>query len=222
MERNDNNFDGLPDMFEDLSFLAYEEDSEFLEWYSIEGSEKISELSRQLRSFFNYKSAVIRYRFSGIRDGDNVPKKDSIMKKESELFSLSSQYIKLLKKIGLEERSVKEKILILIERVRTQPNDFEKNLLKDIKQLAGQIWKILHIISELEIHHHPRLLHSAIKIANILCSAEDAFFWPFSYFYEELKKNYQQLEKELSGILQLNEVEQIEAKKKRRKESILE
>ena len=56
MERNDDNFDGIPDIFDDISFLAYEEDPKFLEWYSIEGLEKINELSRQLQSFFNFKT----------------------------------------------------------------------------------------------------------------------------------------------------------------------
>ena len=221
MVRDENNFESTLDIFEDLSFLNNETDSEFLEWYSIEGSNKINELSRQLRSYFNYKSAVIRYRFSdNKREGDII--KDPIKNRETELLSLFSLYIELLKKIGLIDRSVKDKILILIERVKAQPYDFEKDLLREIKQLGDQIWKYLHIISDLEIHNHPQLLQLAIKMANILCAAEDAFFWPFSRFYNELKSNYQQLEKELSEFTQLNEVEQIEVKKKPIKERILE
>ncbi len=221
MQRDEDNFDSPVDIFEDLSFLNYEEDSEFLEWYSIEGSNKISELSRQLRSYFNYKSAVIRYRFSD-NQFDSIIIKDPIKKKESELLSLSSLYIKLLKKIGLNDKSVKEKILILIERVKTQPYDFEKSLLREIKQLGSKIWKYLHIISDLEIHNRPQLLQLAIKIAHILCEAEDAFYWPFSCFFNELKTNYQQLEKESSEFIQLNEVEKIEVKKNPREERILE
>ncbi len=222
MKENFNNFISLHDIFDKPSLLDYEEDSEFLEWCSMEGFERISELSRQMRTFLNYKSAIIRFRYSETREGDNTFKKDSIMKWEGELFSLASRHASLLKGIGIEERTVREKLYILIERVKAQPNDFEKNLLKGIKQLGGKIWKILHALSELEIHHHPWLFHMAIKIACISCSAESALFWPFSHFYEELKRNYLQLEKELSGLLQLSGEEQFEAKKKMRRVRILE
>ncbi len=222
MTKYNNNFVSLHDIFDDPSLLDYEEDSEFLEWYSIEGSERISELSRQLRTFFNYKSVIIRFRYSRTWEGDNTPKKDLIMKWEGELFSLSSRHAMLLKSIGVEDRAVAEKILILMERVKVQSNNFEINLLKEIKQLGGEIWKILHILSELEIHRHPKLLQVAIKIACILCSAESAFFWPFSRFYEELKLNYLQLEEELSGLLQLNGAEQLKAREKKRRVRILE
>ncbi len=217
-----NNFVDLHDIFDGPSHLEHEEDSEFLEWYSMEGSERISELSRQLRTFLNYKSTIIRLRFSRTRECDNTLKKDSIMKWEGELFSLSSRYATLLKIIGVEGRTLTEKILILMERIKAQPNDFEINILKDIKQLGGEIWKILHSHSELEIHHHLQLFQMTIKIASILCSAESALYWPFSCFYEELKRNYLQLEKELSGLLQLNGEEQVESEKNKRQVRLLE
>ena len=47
------NFIGTHDLPSDPFFLDYEEDHEFLEWCVLEGSEKISELSRQLRSYLN-------------------------------------------------------------------------------------------------------------------------------------------------------------------------
>jgi len=222
MVRNTNNFISLYDIFDNPSFLDYEENSEFLEWYSTEGSKRISELTRQLRSFLNYKSAVIRLRFSKTQESNIILKKDPKIKWETEFFSLSSQYANLLKMIGLEERTVKEKILILMERVKTQPNNLEIDLLKEINLLGSKIWKIHHILSELEIHNYTRFFLMVIKIASILCSVENAFFWPFSSFYEELKTNYLQLEKEISGLLQLNGEEQFEAKKKKRREGILE
>jgi len=222
MTKNSNNFIGLHDFFSNPSLLDYEEDSEFLEWYSIEGSERINELSRQLRSFLNYKSAIIRFRFSESREIDNTLKKDSIMKRESELSSLFSRYVTLLKIIGVEEGIVAEKILILIEKVKAQPNDFEINLLKELKCLGGEIWKILHIFSEFEIHYHPQLLNIAIKIAVILCSAEGAFFSLFSDFYGELKQSYLKLKGELSSLLRLNEEDKFKAKKKKRLVRIIE
>ena len=102
------------------------------------------------------------------------------------------------------------------------PSNHEINLLKEIKQLGSEIWKKLHIISELKIHNRPQLLNIAIQIASILSSAENAFFWPFSNFYEELKLSYLQIEGELSGLLQVNEDEQFNFKKKVEQVRILE
>lgn len=219
---NKNNWYGIHDPFNNLSLLEYEEDSEFLEWYSMEGSERISELSRQLCTFFNYKSKIIRFRYSKSQEGTSTLKLESIMTEEDELFSLSSQYVMLLKMIGVEDKTVTQKILILMERVKAKLNNFEINLLKEIKQLGSEIWKRLHLLSELEIHHQPRLINIAIKIAGILSSAENAFFWPFSCFYEELKFSYLQLEEELSGLLRVSEDEQYKIKKKKSQVRILE
>ncbi|MHA1748631.1 MAG: hypothetical protein ACTSYF_08340, partial [Promethearchaeota archaeon] len=89
--------------------LDYEENPEFLEWLSLEGSEKIDELSRQLRSFLNYKCAVIRLRYSKSK-GIEPPKKSIILKSEDELSILFSRYVKLLKEIGINEGNITEMI----------------------------------------------------------------------------------------------------------------
>lgn len=216
MTKNSNNLVDLHNFFSNPSFFDYKEDSGFLEWYSIEGDTRISELSRQLRSFLNYKSAIIRFRFSESSEADKTLKKDPIMKWEGELSSLFSRYATLLKMIGVEGGIIEKEILILIEKVKAQPNGLEINLLKEIKHLGVEIWKRLHILSEFEIHHYPRLLNVAIKIAAILCNAEGAFFSLFSDFYGELKQSYLQLEGELSGLIRLNEDDQFKEKKNKR------
>ena len=52
----------MTDYIED-PYIGSEYDDIFNDWYEIEGARKIKELSRQLRTFFNYKAEVIRYRF---------------------------------------------------------------------------------------------------------------------------------------------------------------
>jgi len=52
----------MTDYIDDSDF-GTEYDEIFNDWYEIEGARKIKELSRQLRTFFNYKTEVIRYRF---------------------------------------------------------------------------------------------------------------------------------------------------------------
>lgn len=215
MTKSCNNFNGLNYSFSNTSPLDYEDDLEFLEWYSIEGSEHISELSRQLRSFLNYKKAIIRFRFSKSQETHNILKKDPILKWESKLSSLFSRYISLLEMIGVEQETVDKKIKILFRKVKTQPNRFEIDLLKEIKYLSGEIWKVLHVLSEFEIHPHFRLLNVVIKIADILCSSQGTFFSLFSDFYRELKESYSKLKLELSSLLELNDEDQFEAKKKK-------
>lgn len=222
MAKYEKNLEEFLDSYRNFSLLECEQDSEFLEWYSMEGSKRISELSRQLRTFLNYKSTIIRLRYSKSRESNNSLKLEPIMTVEKELLSLSSRYVVLQKMIGLEDKSVTQKILVLIERAKIKLNNFEINLLKEIKQLGSEIWKKLHIISELKIHNRPQLLNIAIQIASILSSAENAFFWPFSNFYEELKLSYLQLEGELSGLLQVIEDEQFNFKKKVKQVRILE
>lgn len=222
MRKNINNTDGFYDSFDLSSFLEFELDSEFLEWYSVEGSERIGELSRQLRTFLNYKTSIIRLRFSGSQNGNNLIKNDDIIKRESELFSLSSQFTSLLKKIGVEEGELSKEIRNFIDNVKTQPNDVRLKLLKEIKLLCSKIWRNVHLLSELELHNYHQLLHITIKVACILCSVESGFFPVYSDFYKELKHNYLQLEQELSAVLCLSKNERFETMKKKRRVRILE
>lgn len=219
---NKNNGNVIQNSFNTMSLLELEDDSEFIEWCFLEGSERISELSRQLRTFLNYKNEIIRFRYSKSRESMCKFKLETIMMDEDDIFLLSSRYITLLKMIRAEDKTVTQKILILIERIKAKPNNFEVNLLKEIKQLGSKIWKKLHFLSESEIHNQPHLFKIAIKIAGILSSAEKAFFWPFSYFYEELKFSYLQLEQELLGLLRVAEDGQYKIKRKKSQVLILE
>jgi len=208
--------------FSKIPQLDYEPDSEFLEWYMVEGYERISELSRCLRTFLNYRKNVIQLKFSTSSETDNNLKNDSILKREGELSSLYTQYTALVKKIGVENAAIAENIQILIEKVKIQPYKNEITLLKEIKHIGREMWKIIHILSEFEVQLHPYILQTSIKIACVLSSVEGIFFSLFSNFYCELKLCYLQLEKELSELLLLNKAEQFKKKKKMKGVRILE
>ncbi len=141
---NKNNGYVIQNSFNTMSLLELEDDSEFLEWCFLEGSERISELSRQLRTFLNYKNEIIRFRYSKSRESMYKFKLENIMMEEDDIFLLSSRYITLLKMIREEDKTVTQKILILMERVKSKPNKYEVNLLKEIKQLGSKIWKRLY------------------------------------------------------------------------------
>ncbi len=209
-----NSKDNLIDIFDvsdDIILLETKECPEFLDWYAFEGSERINELSRQLRSFLNFKCESIRMRFSKSSVLHSYRKvsistQNPIRKLETDLTSLFSQYTSLSKKIGIVDGNIAEMITKLIENIRSKSLEIDRNHLIQIRNLSKKIWIILHKLSELEIHLHPRLLIVITQIASILCSSESFFFFPFSDFYLELKANYLQLEGELLNLIHTGDV----------------
>ena len=88
--------------------------------------------------------------------------------------------------------------------------------------LSSKIWKILHILSEVELKNYYQLLNITLKLVSILCSIEAVFFPIYSDFYSELKLNYLHLEKELSVLLCSNIDKQFVIKKNKKRVRILE
>lgn len=196
--------DGLIDIYDisdNISLLETDVTSDFLDWYSLEGSNRIFELSRQLRSFLNYKCEIMRIRFSKSNRSELIDMKNPIKIRERDLALLFSQYSTLLEKIGIVDGKIAEKIIELIEKVKYKSLEIDIKHFKEIKTLSKKIWNVLHILSELELHRHPRLLNVIIQIASLLCGSESVYFSPFSDFYHELKLNYLQLEGEISNLI---------------------
>lgn len=203
------------DNFDDNFFLDYNEDQYFIDWSNVEGSEKISELSRQLRSYLNYKCNIIRLRYSEMSRSVSAPKRTPVLKLEGDLSSLFTRLVMLMNSIVMEDKTISEKLKILLKNVGEKPNDFYINLLKEIKNLSTDIWKRLHLLSELELHYHPKLINVLIRIGEVMCSIQSVYFYPYFDFYQELKKNYEQLERELSNLLQMDNVSQSNEKNTR-------
>ena len=217
-----NDLNGCYDSLSDPSLLEEEEDSEFLEWIELEGSERIGELSRQLNTFFNYKNSIIRLRFSGSQEVENISKKVDIMIKVKKINDIFSQYESLLEMIGIGEEPLMDGIKYYMVKVLANPNALEANLLKKIKKLGDELWMRIQEISTFELHHQTSILYKAISIAEVLSNVQSAFFYPFASFYGELKENYTRLEKELSGLLPSNDLMQGKVKKIKKKVKILE
>jgi hypothetical protein len=201
----------------DPSILDYEEDNDFFELYSNEGSETINELSRQLRSFFNYKKAVIQLRYSNPQKIEIQPHRKTILEWEEKLASLFSQYVSNLRLLGLKEEILAEKLLSLLEKVKIQPNCSEINILKENKSLTSEIWKIIHILSEYEIYNHPQLLNVVIQIICLLCNAQEVYSSVITEFYRELKQNYLNLRVELSILFHLDGEDQLDSESKKKR-----
>ena len=195
----------LDNDFNDLTYLDEYIEDEILEWYSIEGVERIKELSRQIRTFLNYRTSMIYLRFSRSQKCDNVKNREIILKKEIAVNEATSHLLIKLKDIGVYNGNlINEKIQDLFEKIRCLPNNIDINRLKFIKFTSKNIWELIHILSELEIHHHPRLFNRIMNIACIICEIQSVMFYPFSDFYYELKSNYLLLAEEMSDLLNIN------------------
>lgn len=194
MKHEDSIFDDLEDY---NTFFEQSDDDYFSDWYSLEGNENLNELSRQFRTFFNYKYQIIRSKFSEITKSTESTNNDRVFSYKNNMFNLSSQLINLLNEIGVENGNIIETIQILMQKVGRLPTQPDILLLKKIKVLAEEIWENLHIISELELHYHPKLLKIAISIANIASSVKGAYNLALLDFFIELRRNYLQLEKEI-------------------------
>jgi len=200
------------------SFQSEKENNlEYFDWYSTEVSERINELSRHLRSFFNYKTAVIQLRYSSPQEFEISPPRKPILELEGKLASLFSQYISKLRLLGLKEDLLVEKLLFLLEKVKIQSNSPEINILIEIKNFTSEIWRIIHVLSEFEIYDCPRLLNVVIQITSLLCSAQGVFSSLFSEFYRELRENYLLLGNDLAGLLQIDEKNQFNVEKKNKR-----
>ena len=197
--------------------LEKDNNLEFFDWHYTEVSERINELSRQLRSFFNYKTAVIQLRYSSPQNFEIVSTRKPVLELEGKLALSFSQYTSKLRLLGLKEDMLAEKLLILLEKVKIQLNSPEINILKEIKNLTSKIWRIIHMLSEFEIHDYPRLLKVVIQITSLLCSTECVFSELFFEFYRELRENYLLLGKDLAGILQIDEKNKFNREKKNKR-----
>lgn len=207
MDDNKTIFVNLSNDFSESPYIDYEdynEDSVFLEWYSIEGENQIKELSRQLRTFLNYKSSMILLRYSKPNDIITVEKRTIINQHEKTINNLASQLINLLKTIRIESGGISEYIIKLLDRLKIKSIDnSDIQQFKKLKKLTGEIWKLIHIISELEIHHSLALFKRILTIVQICCEIEIVMMPIFSNFFQELRMCYIHLEDDIIDYLEV-------------------
>ena len=166
----------------------------FNKLYEVEGVRKIKELSRQLRTFFNYQSEVIRYRFrSSTNLIENTNTKFFIQKQKLE--SLSNEFIIILKNLKKPTQTIEEGIHSLFF-------DNDKTTIKNLSEITEKISILLHYFSEENIHYHPIFLKFITVLAQEIYSVKKCLNAEFSEFYEELEMNYYDLEGEMEILLQ--------------------
>ena len=172
-----------------------EYDDIFNDWYEIEGVRKIKELSRQLRTFFNYRTEVIRYRFRStpiLAENDTNTKYYS---RKQKIESLTREFIILLKKLKKNGQTLEQGIQALFF-------DNNKTLLNKLSEITEKLSTLLHYFSEESLHAHPKFLKFSVTLAQHLCLVKKCLNERFSEFFEELDINYYGLEGELDTLLE--------------------
>jgi len=175
-------------------YIESEYDEIFNEWYEIEGIRKIKELSRQLRTFFNYKAELIRYRFrSNILSAKNC-KDTKFYTQKQKIESRTHEFISLLKKIKKNGQTLEQGI-------RSLYSNNSKTRIKELSVITEKLSILIHSFSEESIHDHPRFIKFIVKLAQNIYLVKKNLYAQFSEFYNELELNYNSLEKELEVLL---------------------
>ncbi len=176
-------------------YIELEYDDIFNNWYEIEGVRKIKELSRQLRTFFNYKNEVIRYRFGTTLSFAEKDINTTFYTQKQEIESLTREFMTLLSKIKKNGQSLEQGIQSLFyDNCRTPLNR--------LSEIAEKLSMLLHYFSEESLHRHSKFLKFIVKLAQNIFLVKKCLNAQFSEFYKELEINYSSLERELERLLE--------------------
>jgi len=199
----------------DSSYIEYDSDDIPYSLYEIHGLNKIRELSRQLRTFINYKTATMQYRFRPkiITCLGGVDKKYNETKRN--LKQNASKFIKLLVKIRGNRISYKAELIRLVERVNLAQDKISHDLLTDLRNITQKLFITIHELSEQEIHLHPKFLKFTVNLTQEACTVFKILNYWASGFYEELRVNYHQLHDELALLIPEEVVEKTTAREQR-------
>ena len=192
-------------------YLELESEELFLEWYKIEGVRNITELSRQVRTLLNYKTETIKYRFQSNN-------KTSINQTNTKFLNLKQKFESLALKFINFLRSIKETARTLEEGIQSLFFHPEKSRLKMLEEITDQIFVQIHNFSEENLHDHPVFLRLLVKLTQEACLVKKCIITQSSKFFEELGKNYFNLEKELNILIPYKKPEEKIMKEKQHNE----
>ncbi|MHA2394065.1 MAG: hypothetical protein ACXAEX_19190 [Promethearchaeota archaeon] len=170
-----------------------EELDQFNEWYKIEGINKIKELSRQLRTLFNYKSEVIKHRYGLTLSPAVNYATPTFLTRKQKIEELTLEFLKLLKVIKENAQTLEQGIQNLFFLDNT-------TRLIELSKISELLFILIHEFSEKSLHRYPNFLKFIVILANYLCLIKKCLNAQFSEFFEELGKNYKNLEEELTQL----------------------
>ncbi|NVM44227.1 MAG: hypothetical protein HWN79_04865 [Candidatus Lokiarchaeota archaeon] len=207
--------------FENL-YIEYDTEDLPYSLYEIHGLNKIRELSRQLRTFINYKTATIKYRFrpKTINYLTAVNKKYGETKKK--LKQIATEFIQVLTKIKGKGISYESELIRMLERVRLVEDMISNNLLTTLRETTQNLFITIHELSEGEIHLNPKFLKFTVNLTQEACTVSKILNNWASGFYEELRVNYLQLYDELAKLIPVKKAEKTVREQKSLEEGLKE
>jgi hypothetical protein len=163
-------------------------------------SNVINELSRQLRTFFNLKSAVVRTRF--LRTPASILSLEKVITPVSKkgFTEQSIHFVKILNGLPPLDGSFEERLQVLVVQALDTNNLTQRGILMEIKILIKILFQELHIHSEKDPLKDVTFLEQACKMGELLCEVKAILNVQLSEYYSELVKQYTRLSREMTEI----------------------
>ena len=164
------------------------------------GTEVIAELSRQLRTFFNLKSAVVRTRF--LRTPISLSPSEKVITPVSnkKFMDRCIYFVKRLNELSSPEKSIEERLQILMVQALDPRHRAQRGLLIEIKKTMETLFRELHAHSEKEPLKDMMFLEQACKMEALLCEVKASLNAQLSEYFSELVEHYTRLSQELVEI----------------------
>lgn len=203
---------------DEMSYIEFEEDDIFLSLYEVEGVRIITELSRQIRTLLKCRAAVIQYRFR-TNQINLIPNPNiKFLEAKNKFESLALRFIKILRNVKEYKGNLREGYQYLLDHACS--NKTENLLLKKLEDVTNHLFIQIHYLSEQKISEHPSFFKIIILLAQEACETRKYLKKQFFDFYEELGKNYYNLEKELSALIPNGVQEKFNERKRKKGEMI--
>lgn len=177
-------------------YIDDEFDENFLGYYKAEVLNQITEHSRQIRTLLKLKCATIRYFYNTNTKTSEYWQNSNFFDNKNKFEFLALQFIMVIKKVKSITGGLEEGIQIIQNNVISHGKNTKADL-KELKNITDKLFVNIHYLSEQDIYKHPRFLKVVINLAQNACLVQKCLKKRFSEFYQELGKNYFDLEKEL-------------------------
>jgi hypothetical protein len=190
----------------ELKYLELEDLEEEMSLKKEMGAGVITELSRQLRTFFNIKSMVVRVRLLKSPSPILPSEKTDASIEEKRFITQCLNYMKLLNQIPPRHEQLKERLQILMIHALIPKNKEQRELLKKVHEYTESLFRELHLYSE---KHHPqnwKVLEQVCKVATLLCEVKVSLNAQLSDYFCELSEHHARLSNEMTEILALGKI----------------
>lgn len=185
---------------DETSYLEFDDPEETMNQEQEICSNMIDELSRQLRTYFKLKSAVVRTRFL-INPASFLPTEKIIISANKNSFiEQSIHFVKNLNRLPPLGENIEKRLQVLVVKALNPNNTAQRGFLMEIKKLMKILFQELHIYSEKEPLNDIVFLEEACKMGALLCEVKRFLNVQLSEYFSELAKCYNRLSCEMVEI----------------------